>query len=104
MMKPEQDNANDAYLTSGFSFSNEQEDASKNSVDPHSKSTKAAESKPSSSDDTQQNDQTTQDAPHRKGLRRARAAAQNIVTTSAGADKAIGLVMPALKGILDASA
>ena len=41
------------------------------------------------------NDQNTQDAPHPKGdLRRARAAAQNIVPNSTGAAKAIGLVLP----------
>ncbi|KAA6439147.1 type I glyceraldehyde-3-phosphate dehydrogenase [Dyadobacter flavalbus] len=51
------------------------------------------------------NDQNTQDAPHAKGdLRRARAAAQNIVPNSTGAAKAIGLVLPALKGKLDGSA
>ncbi len=48
------------------------------------------------------NDQNTQDAPHAKGdLRRARAAALNIVPTSSGAAKAIGLVIPALSGRLD---
>jgi len=51
------------------------------------------------------NDQNTQDAPHPKGdLRRARAAAQNIVPNSTGAAKAIGLVLPALKGKLDGNA
>jgi glyceraldehyde 3-phosphate dehydrogenase len=51
------------------------------------------------------NDQNTQDAPHPKGdLRRARAAAQNIVPNSTGAAKAIGLVLPSLKGKLDGSA
>ena len=51
------------------------------------------------------NDQNTQDAPHAKGdLRRARAAAQNIVPNSTGAAKAIGLVLPELKGKLDGSA
>lgn len=51
------------------------------------------------------NDQNTQDAPHAKGdLRRARAAAQNIVPNSTGAAKAIGLVLPNLKGKLDGSA
>ena len=51
------------------------------------------------------NDQNTQDAPHPKGdLRRARAAAQNIVPNSTGAAKAIGLVLPKLKGKLDGSA
>ncbi len=48
------------------------------------------------------NDQNTLDAPHPKGdLRRARAAAQNIVPNSTGAAKAIGLVLPELKGKLD---
>src|SRR6187549_239596 len=48
------------------------------------------------------NDQNTLDAPHPKGdLRRARAAAQNIVPNSTGAAKAIGLVLPSLKGKLD---
>lgn len=48
------------------------------------------------------NDQNTLDAPHPKGdLRRARAAAANIVPNSTGAAKAIGLVLPELKGILD---
>ncbi len=48
------------------------------------------------------NDQNTQDAPHPKGdLRRARAAAMNIVPSSTGAAKAIGLVLPELKGKLD---
>jgi len=51
------------------------------------------------------NDQNTQDAPHAKGdLRRARAAAHNIVPNSTGAAKAIGLVLPKLKGKLDGSA
>ncbi|HZG92720.1 MAG TPA: type I glyceraldehyde-3-phosphate dehydrogenase [Pseudonocardia sp.] len=45
-------------------------------------------------------DQNLQDGPH-KDLRRARAAALNIVPTSTGAAKAIGLVMPHLKGKLD---
>ncbi|MEP7089853.1 MAG: type I glyceraldehyde-3-phosphate dehydrogenase, partial [Nocardioidaceae bacterium] len=45
-------------------------------------------------------DQNLQDAPH-KDLRRARAAAINIVPTSTGAAKAIALVMPELKGRLD---
>jgi glyceraldehyde 3-phosphate dehydrogenase len=45
-------------------------------------------------------DQNLQDAPH-KDLRRARAAALNIVPTSTGAAKAIGLVLPNLKGKLD---
>jgi glyceraldehyde 3-phosphate dehydrogenase len=45
-------------------------------------------------------DQNLQDGPH-KDLRRARAAAINVVPTSTGAAKAIGLVMPELKGKLD---
>jgi glyceraldehyde 3-phosphate dehydrogenase len=45
-------------------------------------------------------DQNLQDGPH-KDLRRARAAALNIVPTSTGAAKAIGLVLPQLKGKLD---
>lgn len=50
-------------------------------------------------------DQNTLDAPHRKGnFRRARAAAENIVPTSSGAAKAIGLVIPELKGKLDGAA
>ncbi len=51
------------------------------------------------------NDQNTLDAPHSKGdLRRARAAAANIVPNTTGAAKAIGLVLPELKGKLDGSA
>src|SRR4026209_3032310 len=51
------------------------------------------------------NDQNTQDSPHPKGdLRRARAAAMNIVPNSTGAAKAIGLVLPELKGRLDGGA
>ena len=50
-------------------------------------------------------DQNTLDAPHRKGdLRRARAAAVNIVPNSTGAAKAIGLVVPELNGKLDGAA
>jgi glyceraldehyde 3-phosphate dehydrogenase len=45
-------------------------------------------------------DQNLQDAPH-SDLRRARAAAINLVPTSTGAAKAIGLVLPELKGKLD---
>ena len=45
-------------------------------------------------------DQNLQDGPHRD-LRRARAAALNIVPTTTGAAKAIGLVLPDLKGKLD---
>ena len=46
------------------------------------------------------NDQVILDFPH-KDLRRARAAAINMIPTSTGAAKAIGLVMPELKGKLD---
>lgn len=46
------------------------------------------------------NDQRILDFPH-KDLRRARAAAQSIIPTSTGAAKAIGLVLPELKGKLD---
>jgi glyceraldehyde 3-phosphate dehydrogenase len=50
-------------------------------------------------------DQMTLDGPHRNGdLRRARAAAVNIVPNSTGAAKAIGLVVPALAGKLDGAA
>ncbi|NLX93409.1 MAG: type I glyceraldehyde-3-phosphate dehydrogenase [Clostridiales bacterium] len=50
-------------------------------------------------------DQMVLDGPHRKGdLRRARAAAINIVPNSTGAAKAIGLVIPELAGKLDGSA
>src|SRR4029450_8427945 len=45
-------------------------------------------------------DQNLQDGPH-KDMRRARAAGVNIVPTSTGAAKAIGLVLPQLKGKLD---
>ena len=45
-------------------------------------------------------DQNLQDAPH-KDLRRARAAALSIIPTSTGAAKAVGLVLPSLKGKLD---
>ncbi|MFV0499297.1 MAG: type I glyceraldehyde-3-phosphate dehydrogenase [Bacilli bacterium] len=50
------------------------------------------------------NDQNTLDAPHSKDLRRARAAAANIVPNTTGAAKAIGLVIPELKGVLDGAA
>ncbi len=51
------------------------------------------------------NDQNTLDAPHPKGdFRRARAAAANIIPNSTGAAKAIGLVLPELKGVLDGGA
>ena len=46
------------------------------------------------------NDQNVLDFPH-KDLRRARAAALNMIPTSTGAAKAIGLVVPELKGKLD---
>ena len=50
-------------------------------------------------------DQMILDGPHRKGdLRRARAAACNIVPNSTGAAKAIGLVIPELAGKLDGAA
>ncbi|UII24641.1 type I glyceraldehyde-3-phosphate dehydrogenase [Fulvivirga maritima] len=48
-------------------------------------------------------DQNLQDGPH-KDLRRARAAALNIVPTTTGAAKAVGLVLPDLKGKLDGNA
>ncbi len=52
------------------------------------------------------NDQATLDIPHKKGIkaRRGRAAAANIVPTSTGAAKAIGLVLPHLNGKLDGMA
>jgi len=46
------------------------------------------------------NDQRVQDLPH-SDLRRARAAAQNIIPTSTGAAKALHLVLPQLKGKMD---
>ena len=46
------------------------------------------------------NDQRTLDLPH-KDLRRARAAALSIIPTTTGAAKAVGIVLPALKGKLD---
>lgn len=49
------------------------------------------------------NDQSTLDGPH-KDLRRARAAAANIVPTTTGAAAAVGLVLPHLKGKLDGMA
>ncbi|ALV22753.1 MULTISPECIES: type I glyceraldehyde-3-phosphate dehydrogenase [Carnobacterium] len=50
-------------------------------------------------------DQNTLDAPHPKGdFRRARAAAENIIPNTTGAAKAIGEVIPELKGKLDGAA
>lgn len=46
-------------------------------------------------------DQNLQDAPHKKDLRRARAAALSIIPTSTGAAKATALVIPSLKGKMD---
>ena len=46
------------------------------------------------------NDQAILDMPH-KDLRRARAAAVSVIPTSTGAAKAIGLVIPELKGKID---
>ena len=46
------------------------------------------------------NDQRILDLPH-KDLRRARAAGQNIIPTSTGAAKAVALVIPELKGLID---
>ena len=52
------------------------------------------------------NDQATLDIAHKKGInsRRGRACAQNIVPSSTGAAKAIGLVLPELLGKLDGNA
>ena len=52
------------------------------------------------------NDQATLDVPHKKGIkaRRGRAAAANIIPASTGAAKAIGEVLPELKGKLDGTA
>ena len=52
------------------------------------------------------NDQATLDIPHKKGIfeRRGRAAAQNIIPTSSGVLKAIGLVIPTLNGKIDGMA
>lgn len=49
-------------------------------------------------------DQNTQDAPHKKDKRRARAAAENIIPNSTGAAKAIGKVIPEIDGKLDGGA
>ena len=49
-------------------------------------------------------DQNLLDAPHKKDFRRARAAAMNMVPTSTGAAKAVGLVLPELKGKLNGQA
>jgi len=52
------------------------------------------------------NDQSLMDVPHKKGIlsRRGRAAAASIIPSSTGAAKAIGLVLPHLKGRLDGTA
>ncbi len=52
------------------------------------------------------NDQSLMDQPHKKGFmsRRGRAAAASIIPSSTGAAKAIGLVLPQLKGKLDGTA
>lgn len=47
------------------------------------------------------NDQVTLDAVHKKDIRRARAAAQNIIPTTTGAARAVGVVLPELKGKLN---
>ena len=49
------------------------------------------------------NDQPIQDMPH-SDLRRARAGAQSIIPTTTGAARAVGLVLPAMKGKLDGMA
>lgn len=49
-------------------------------------------------------DQNLHDAPHKKDMRRARAAAENIVPTSTGAAKAVSKIFPDLKGKLGGSA
>ncbi|MCB9793303.1 MAG: type I glyceraldehyde-3-phosphate dehydrogenase [Alphaproteobacteria bacterium] len=49
-------------------------------------------------------DQNLLDAPHKKDFRRARAAALNMVPTTTGAAKAVGLVLPQLKGKLNGMA
>ena len=52
------------------------------------------------------NDQSLMDQPHKKGIfsRRGRAAATSIIPSSTGAAKAIGIVLPQLKGKLDGTA
>ena len=50
------------------------------------------------------NDQKILDQGHKKDLRRARAAALNIIPTTTGAAKAVALVLPELKGIVDGMA
>jgi glyceraldehyde 3-phosphate dehydrogenase len=50
------------------------------------------------------NDQNILDLPHKKDFRRARAAALSMIPTSTGAAKAVGLVLPELKGRLDGTA
>ncbi len=50
------------------------------------------------------NDQNILDAPHKKDLRRARAAAESIIPTTTGAAKAVALVIPELKGKLNGMA
>src|SRR6202040_2574410 len=49
------------------------------------------------------NDQRLADVPH-KALRRSRAAAENIIPTTTGAARAVGKVLPKLKGKLDGMA
>ena len=49
-------------------------------------------------------DQNTQDNSHKKDLRRARTAAQNIIPTTTGAAKATAMVIPEMKGIFDGMA
>ena len=50
------------------------------------------------------NDQRILDLPHKKDMRRARAAALNIIPTTTGAAKAVGIVIPELKGKLNGMA
>ncbi|MTI69551.1 MAG: type I glyceraldehyde-3-phosphate dehydrogenase [Firmicutes bacterium] len=50
------------------------------------------------------NDQNVLDASHKKDLRRARACAESIIPTTTGAAKAVGLVIPELKGIVNGMA